>query len=304
MSNPVINLTGAKRQLNYINQDIQSKCGESYRLQILQFEERNEEDAVYDITKDYDILLCLYHNDKCISSVTGRYNKLNMSMELLSKTKKEYEGLKYNIYLRTIFIYLMFFVRQPLIKTIYSYATNPVSTYAMYKHFHATNPELTEYLEQNDITPESFTLENAKNFHNYYAEKHRQTDETAQEELVAMLLDCSEMKGDECTIEDLGYETEEEAIAFIKSTMNFNAIILELNLENDSEKLKSFLLDKLHNTQIICYENKTSVARGGKFSRRPKSRRPKSRRSKSRRPKSRRPKFSRRHKISNISMFK
>lgn len=261
MSNTVINLSRAKRELVSMNHDIQDKCGISYRLQILQYDERNEEDAVYDddTTKGYDILLCLYHNNKCVSSVTGRYNKATKSMELLSKTNKDYEGFKYNLYLRSIFIYLMFFVR-PAIKTVYSYATNPVSTYAMYKHYRATNAELTEYLEKNRINPDSFTLENAKNFHDYYAEKHKQSDETAHEELEAMLLDCSEAKGEECTVEDLGWDNEESAIEFIKSTMSFNAIILELNLENDSEGLKAFLLDKLRSTQIKCAS--TDIARG------------------------------------------
>ena len=253
MSNTAINLSRAKMELRSINQDIQAKCDTSYRLQILQYNERNEEYAVYDDdeTKGYDILLCLYHNDKCVSSVTGRYNKSAKSMELLSKTNKEYEGFKYNLYLRSIFIYLMFFIR-PAIKTIFSYATNPVSTYAMYKHYRATNPELTEYLVQHGINPETFTLEHAKNFHDYYAKKHKHTDESAQEELETMLLDCSEVKGEECTVEDLGWDSEKNAIDFIKSTMSFNAITLELNLEHDSEGLKAFLLDKIRSTQIKC----------------------------------------------------
>jgi hypothetical protein len=122
----------------------------------------------------------------------------------------------------------------------------------MYKHYGATNPDLTEYLEQHSINPEMFTLENAKNFHDYYAEKNKHTEQSAQEELEEMLLDCSEVKGEECTIEDLGWDSEESAIAFIKSTMNFTAIILELKLTNNREELKEFLLDKIKSTQIKC----------------------------------------------------
>ena len=46
----------------------------------------------------------------------------------------------------------MFFVR-PTIEKIYSHSTNPISTYAMYKHYHATNQDLQEYVKKHSHYP-------------------------------------------------------------------------------------------------------------------------------------------------------
>jgi hypothetical protein len=236
------------------NEKLQQKCGLSYNLKISHYSKRDKDGAVYDETDspDYDIILCLYHNDKCISSITGRYNHFSNSMELLSKTDGKYEGKKYNLYLRTLFIYLMYFVRQPPIKKIYSYATNPISTYAMYKHFFANNADLQEYVELHKLTPEAFTLADAKDFHVYFNEKYKHTPETAEEVLHEMLMDCEEINGRKCSTKDVGWKTKKEAIENIIKTMSFKAIPLELDLKKKGTE--RFLLDKLTLliTQIIC----------------------------------------------------
>jgi len=239
---PQIILAGVRNELRMINDDLNSKCDASYRLEISQYRYRDAEAAVYDeLSNEYDIILCLYHGPKCVSSVTGRYNQFKQSMELLSKTAAEYEGLKFNLYLRSIFIYLMCFVR-PSIKTIYSHSLNPISTYAMYRHYHASNPDLQEYVRYHRLTPETFTLADAQKFHIYFTEKYRQTPESARKELEEML--------EEYSMEDLGWETEEEAIEFIIATMNVRAITLELELETPG--VKEYLLNKLLTTQIKC----------------------------------------------------
>jgi hypothetical protein len=235
-------LAGVRNELKRINDDLTQKCNASYRLEISQYRYRDADAAVYDeLSNEYDIILCLYHGPKCVSSVTGRYNQSKQSMELLSKTATEYEGLKFNLYLRSIFIYLMYFVR-PSIQTIYSHSMNPISTYAMYKHYHASNSDLQEYTRDRGLTPETFTLADAQNFHTYFTEKYRQTPESARNELEEML--------EEYSMEDLGWETEEEAIEFIITTMNVRAITLELELETPGTK--EYLLNKLLTTQIKC----------------------------------------------------
>jgi len=273
MSKPQISLRLMRKELIDINEKLQHKCGLSYRLEISPYSERDKDAAVYDETDspDYDIILCLYHEEKCISSVTGRYNPSSHSMEVLSKTDGKYEGKKYNLYLRAIFIYLMYFVRQPPIKKIYSYATNPISTYAMYKHFYATNDDLQEYVEMHKLTPETFTLDDAKGFHAYYSEKYEQTPESAEILLDEMLEDCEEMHDKECSVEDLGWKTREEAIENIIKTMSFKAIALELHLEKKGTQ--EFLLNKLRllNTQIICGESQKTQG-GNKKTRNKKSR--------------------------------
>ena len=263
MSRPQISLAGARNEIKKINKALQGKCGPSYTLDLLQYRYRDTEAAVYDETSnEYDIILCLYHNNKCVSSVTGRYNKPTNSMELLSKTDVKYEGLKYNLYLRTVFIYLMFFVR-PTIEKIYSHSTNPISTYAMYKHYHAINPDLQEYVEHYRLTPETFTLSDANNFHTYFGEKYKKTRESAQQELDEMLEDYCEMYDMDCGVEDLGWETKEEAIQFIMTTMNLKAITLALDL--GASGAKDFLLNKLSTTDIKC--GTTQRSGGGKVTR-------------------------------------
>jgi hypothetical protein len=255
---PIISLAGTYKEMNDINKNLHGKCGSSYTVKLTQYRYRDVTAVVYDETSDdkYDIILCLYHENKCVSSVTGRYSQSSNSMELLSKTDVKYEGKKYNLYLRTIFIYLMCFVR-PTIQTIYSHATNPISTYAMYKHYHAVNPDLQEYVETHNLTPETFTLADAKKFHDYFNEKNKQTAENAEKILDEMLEDCEENTGIECTVKELGWDTKEEAIEFIITTMSDRAITLELNLKNES--IKEFLLDKLLTTEIICDNSTTQV---------------------------------------------
>jgi len=240
MSRPNINLAGAGNELSKINIMVNDMCGSSYKLKLSKYRFRDPGSAVYDETsEEYDIILCLYHGLKCVSSVTGRYNKSDKSMELLSKTAHEYEGLKFNLYLRTIFIYLMCFVKTR-INSIYSYSVNPISTYAMYKHYTASNPDLEEYAREHNLTPSTFTLEDAKKFHTYFIEKYN-TSERAKKEVEDMLEDF--------TMEELGWSTTEEAIEFIMTTRS-KAIILKLDLKTPG--IKQFLLDKLSGIRITC----------------------------------------------------
>ena len=244
--------SGTRTGLDSINAALQTKCGPSYRVTLTQYRDKDETAAVYDeFSPDYDIILCLYHDAKCVSSITGKYSQSSKSMELLSKTINEYEGKKINLYLRTIFIYLMLSVRTPIIKTIVSHATNPISTYTMYKHYHASNQELKEYVTLHHLTPETFTPVNAKEFHDYFNKKNKHTEESAKIQLEDMLEDCSySMEGIECTLADLGFKSEKEAIAFIISTMSDKAITLEVNLKRKG--IDQFLLNKLASIPITC----------------------------------------------------
>lgn len=73
-----------------------------YKIKLMTYDNRDTNAEVY--SDKYDIILCLYYNDKCISSVIGRYDTNNKSMEILSKTNEAFEKRKYNLYLRTAFI--------------------------------------------------------------------------------------------------------------------------------------------------------------------------------------------------------
>jgi hypothetical protein len=246
---PII-LANTRNELKHLNDELQRKCSSVYRLELSQYRFRNMDSTVYDNnSSEYDVLLCLYHNKKCVSSVTGRYHHLSKSIEVLSKTAPEYGGLKFNLYLRSVFMYLMTFVR-PTIKFIYSYSVNPISTYVMYKHYHAFNKDLDDYVKNNRLTPDSFKLEDAKQFHTYFTKKYMQNNETAKKELEYMLEDCEMERGEKCSIQDLGWNTEEEAVSFIMTTMNVQAIPLEINL--NSPDIKELLFQKTMNVAIRC----------------------------------------------------
>lgn len=255
-----ISLAGVRNEMKMINKHLQKKCDKSYEIRISQYRHRDEGAVVYDEANphEYQILLCLYHHKRCVSSITGKYNKETSSMILSSKTDAQYEGKKFNLYLRTIFIYLMCFVR-PTIQKIVSYATNPISIYTMYKHYHATNSDLQDYVTKHKLTPDTFTLPDAIKFHEEFIESHKQTRESAKEKLDEMLeeMEDNSEEDEEYTVEDLGLGSEEEAIEAIIRTMNITEIALELNLEDEKE-IKERLLTKMRGTSIICKEVRRS----------------------------------------------
>ena len=80
--------------------------------------------------------------------------------------------------------------------------------------------------------------------------KYEKTRESSELELKEMLEDY--------TMEELGWETEEEAIDFIMNNMDRVAIPLSLSLENPN--IKDLLLSSLSNTMIKCDE---TIGRGG-----------------------------------------
>lgn len=206
------------------------KCDRSnYNIKLMTDQDRDTTAEVY--SEMYDIILCLYYNDKCISSVIGRYDYDKKSMEILSKTNKEFENRKYNLYLRTAFIYLMCFIK-PDIDTIYSFSENPISTYTMYKYYHASNDELNVYIQDNDLTPDTFTFNDAKQFHEYLKE---------------LSLEALEEQLGNDSPKSLGYESLEQAIR-----LTSKAISIPLSLSLKTPDIKTFLLSKLQSIIIKC----------------------------------------------------
>jgi hypothetical protein len=233
-----------------ITQDLYTKCDSSkYYLKLVRYENRDKDAVVYDESinydqkSNYDIILCLYYNKKCISSVVGRYHASDNSMEILSKTHTDFENKKFNLYLRTAFIYLMCFVR-PTINKVFSFSENPISTYTMYKYYHASNEDLDTFSLDNHLTPDSFTVEDAKKFHEYFINKNKKTKEIAEVELKEMLEDYD--------LDELGWNSNEEAIDFIINNMSIQVIQLTLSLQTPT--IKEFLLAKLSNIMIKCNE--------------------------------------------------
>jgi hypothetical protein len=120
-----------------------------------------------------------------VSSIACKINKKIGELEISSKTNEAYEGKKYNLLLRSVC-----FAVAPLItytkpgaitrsrsstrsnktmsnkrtkllsqtnpvysvRSIVSYALNPISTFLLVKYFNAYNQDLSEYLDKNNVT--------------------------------------------------------------------------------------------------------------------------------------------------------
>jgi len=124
----------------------------------------------------------------CVSSIACKINKKIGELEISSKTNEAYEGKKYNLLLRSVC-----FAVAPLItytksgaitrsrsytrsnktmsnkrtkllsqtnpvysvRSIVSYAINPISTFSLVKYFNAYNPDLSAYLDENNVIDRS-----------------------------------------------------------------------------------------------------------------------------------------------------
>jgi len=242
-----VHLANAIRNgLPIVNEDLHKKCNsEAYHLELSQYKYRKPDSAIYSSETNYDILLCLFYNGKCISSVSGNYDATKHQMEIVSKTNQEHEGKKFNLYLRAAFIYLMCFVR-PSVKTIMSYSVNPISTYTMYKYFHASNKDLDEFLLTKNLDPDSFTVSHADQFHKYISNKYKHTPETAKESI-------EEMLQEGYTMEELGWDSMEEAVEFImKTTKLDDVIVISLRLDIQTPEIQEYLLQTLSGIQMKC----------------------------------------------------
>lgn len=239
-----------------LNSILHEKCSRKYELKLLRYRYLDIGSAVYHPDAEYDIVLCLNYNGKCISSVSGLYHDgktqdetkhyAKDAIEIISKTIPEYEGRKFNLFLRFAFVYLVYFLRaSPSIKTVVSFSKNTISTYAMYKYFGATNDDLTDFIKENHISYSTITIDDMKRFHDYFNCKYSKKEEDA-------IRDLDELLESGQTLEDFGWETREEAIQFIMDDF-LNSIPYSIPLEVDLEKTtKEEWLEKLKTIAIQC----------------------------------------------------
>ena len=137
---------------------------------------------IYDKSKKPALLLCLLHNGKCISSISCKINPQDNAIEISSKTNKEYEGKKYNLFLRCAIVLIithLMYGDGTYFEKIISRAVNPISIYSMIKHFEATtsNEKLIEYTNEKRIDLKDLTLEQAKDFYDKLREIPEGLDE-------------------------------------------------------------------------------------------------------------------------------
>ena len=239
----VIGIVNVLKQIKTLNKYLHRKCNSNYSLSFKRYKYRKIGESEYSEHSNYDFMLCLNYRNRCVSSVSGKLHEPD-KIELISKTEPEFEGKKFNLYLRTVFIYLMYFLR-PEIHTISSVSVNPISTYVMYKHFGASNNEINDYVRNHGLTPDTIKLEHAREIHKKYNEKNRRTIDDIHKEL-----DELEESGE--SLEEYGWSSREEAIEFLMNDIVEHALIIDVNL---SDKNEEDWLNKLDTIEIKCEES-------------------------------------------------
>jgi len=251
----VIGIVNVLKQIKTLNKSLRRKCNSNYSLSFKRYKYRKIGESEYSEYSNYDFMLCLNYRNRCVSSVSGKLHEPD-KIELISKTEPEFEGKKFNLYLRTAFIYLMYFLR-PVIHTVSSVSVNPISTYVMYKHFGASNNEINDYVRNHGLTPDTIKLEHAREIHKNYNEKNKRTIDDIYKEL-----DELEESGED--LEEYGWSSREEAIEFLMNDNNVeHALIIDVNLRDKNEE---DWLNKLDTIEIKCEEsqsktNKTTTTR-------------------------------------------
>ena len=155
-----IDFTEAQNKLMEINTLVSQKCPElsliiNYSLSL------NGTIAKYVKHKGNVLLLCLYYNNNCISSIEIQFNeylKNPLAIVINSKTQEEYNNHKYNILLRSILIYISQFIKikGKNINEIVSHGINDITIYIMIKYFKATyddnfNELFIEYMKDKPL---------------------------------------------------------------------------------------------------------------------------------------------------------
>ena len=134
-----LNLNKAKDKLSELNKSLQDKC--SNLSLYLDYVYHHKTDSTLELYDDlntkysvglYLLVLCLYYDNHCISSITIKIDGRELFID--SRTHKPYENKKYNILLRSIIIILSEHISKD-IKYIISFAINQGSAYMMMQYF-------------------------------------------------------------------------------------------------------------------------------------------------------------------------
>jgi hypothetical protein len=206
-------LDKAKDKVAILNAQLQKKC-EKLSLEIgFHSEFKNRPNvSIYENMKNPQIILCLNLGTHCISSIACKITKSTKSMEISSKTPEAHEGKKYNTLMRAVILLVASSIEFKMPKNassskskskarssksrtrkaktgtiakvnkIISRSINPISTLLLVKYFNAKNPELEDFLEENEYDKGTLTLDQVKEF-----QTEESTDDmTSSEELEYM----------------------------------------------------------------------------------------------------------------------
>ena len=134
-----LNLNDAQKKLIELNHSLQTKCS---NLSLhLDYVYNHKTDSTLELYKDlnkkysvgpYLLVLCLYNDNHCISSITITIDGIELSID--SRTHTDYERRKYNTLLCSIIIIISEYLSSD-ITYIKSIAINPASAYIMMQYF-------------------------------------------------------------------------------------------------------------------------------------------------------------------------
>jgi len=158
----IINLDKTKKKLEELNKEL-IKCTK-YKINIdyiFQMSENTEINALSFYSTS--LLLCIFDENKCVSSIVIK--KMNEDGEIYfdSKTKIEYENQKLNKLLRATIIIIVKSL-YPKANCVRSEAINPLSAYIMIKTFNAIAFNIDDEFDDEEITEELTTLKDIKEY--------------------------------------------------------------------------------------------------------------------------------------------
>ena len=124
-----------------INEKLQKKCPELSVVFKNQYDMKGQLttylSGIFSSSRNDSLVLCLYYNNNCISSITFNYYRSSNSIEISSRTAGKYEGKKYNKLLRilTIIICRILICENTNIKYITSSPENWISAWLLIDNF-------------------------------------------------------------------------------------------------------------------------------------------------------------------------
>lgn len=135
----VINLDAAKEYVNILNEELNTTCP-NFRINldyIFDLPEHSIINTYNDLLSGGEsaLLLCLFHNNHCVSSLTIKL--INNKISIDSKTNPIYERRKFNKLLRAVLIIIAKLIDKNILYVL-SDALNPISAYLMINSFNAT----------------------------------------------------------------------------------------------------------------------------------------------------------------------
>lgn len=181
-----LNLNDAQEKLRELNNLLQTKkCSNlSLRLDYVYNHNNNSTLELFTFGDIYSLVLCLYIENHCISSITITIKKNGEELSIDTKTHDKYINRKYNILLCSILIIISPYLSHD-IRYIKIIAINPASGYIMMQYFRGelviyendsedSNTQLLNLARENDIelyTPST----NYKNLFELYKSKYGET---------------------------------------------------------------------------------------------------------------------------------